>query len=106
MTMQITPRANRIPRQAAAARPTWYSRLHTAIKKWQLRCVLAKLDSEIDVLSQHMQHDAALAAELVRQYAKSPTLHARRAADGMLMQMILQERTEALADLAELECKA
>jgi hypothetical protein len=101
--MQITPPLNC---SRPARRPTWFSRLHNAIKAWQLRCVIAKLTAEIYTLDQHMQHDAALAAELVRQYAKSPTLHARRAADGMLMQMILQERTEALADLAELECKA
>lgn len=104
--MQITPRANRIPRQPAAARPTWYSRLHTAIKKWQIRCVIAKLDAEVETLEMHMQHDKCLADALVRDYAKSPTLHARRAADGMLMQLIQQERTEALADLAELEATA
>ena len=104
--MQITPPLNRIPRNRPAVRLTWYSRLHNSIKAWQLRCVIAKINAEIETLELHMQHDKCLAEALVRDYAKSPVLHARRAADGMLMQLIQQERTEALADLAELEATA
>lgn len=104
--MQITPRVNRIPRSQPGQRPSWFSRLHNSIKAWKLRCVIAKLDAEIDTLELHMQHDAVLAAELVRQYSKSPTLHARRAADGMLMAIILAERDAAALDLSLLECTA
>lgn len=100
-------RANRIPRisplPTGRPRLSLTERLYRSIRRYQVRRQLAQLLRALDALEQHMFHDDVHAAEHSRLGTTSPTLHARRAADGLVHAELARRRTACQAELAELE---
>jgi hypothetical protein len=103
-------RANRIPRisplPTGRPRLSLTERLYRSIRRYQVRRQLAQLLRALDALEQHMFHDEVRAAELRRRGEKSLTLHARRAADGLVHAELTRRRDACEAELAELEPQA